>query len=252
MDQPYRLFGEFAARYDLHTPPEDYLTHRQFALEELARRGSGLRVLDVGCGTGAFLECARQAGHDAQGIDASSEMVAVAEERLGPGIARVGRMQELDEQERYDAIVSLALPFNYCSGVAEARAVLIAFHRALRPGGLVLLQVAHAAHAPPRLIEDWEPGPGGERDIQFLCRFTAVGDHGDPVLHCQYVYSCRSLAELFFEEHRLHVADANRVAELVSEAGFGDVEVYDNARREPLTRALDPFVLGTRQAAWAT
>lgn len=248
MSKPYLLFGGFAARYDLHTPPGDYHAERRFALEELARYGAGARVLDVGCGTGAFLEGARQAGFDALGIDASPEMVAVAERRLGAGVARVERMQDVDGREAYDAIVSLSLPFNYCSGVPEARAVLASFHRALRPGGLLLLQVAHAANAPPRLIEDWEPGPGGERDVQFLCRFSAVEDGGEPALRCQYVYSCRSMAELFFEEHLLHVADANRVAELAREAGFRDVRVYDNPRREPLANALDPFVVGTRPA----
>lgn len=244
-----RLFGEFAARYDLHTPPGHYRPDHEFVVEELRRFGPSARVLDLGCGTGALLESLRGAGLEGYGIDVSPGMVAVAEQRLGPGVVRVGRLQDLDEREAYDALLSLSFPFNYCADVPEARETLAGFHRALRPGGLLLLQVAHAANAPDRLLEDWEPGPAGERDVQFLCRFLAVsGDVGDvPSVRAQYVYSCRSLNELLYEEHVLNIADVNLVAGLLRDAGFSEIRIYDNCRREPLLNALAPYVLGVRQ-----
>ena len=245
-DKTYRLFGELAARYDLHTPPGDYQPDHAFVLEELRRFGPRARVLDLGCGTGALLESLRGAGLEGQGIDVAPEMVAVAEQRLGPGVVRVGRLQEIEELDAYDALVSLSFPFNYCADVPEARATLAGFHRALRPGGLLLLQVAHAANCPDRLIEDWEPGPAGDRDVQFLCRFLALP--GDvPAVRADYVYSCRSLNELLYEEHVLNIADVHLIAGLLREAGFADVRIYDSFRREPLRNALAPYVLGTRQ-----
>jgi SAM-dependent methyltransferase len=246
MDKTYRLFGELATRYDLHTPPGHYRPDHAFVLEELRRFGPGARVLDLGCGTGALLESLRGAGLEGCGIDVSPEMVAVAEQRLGPGTVRVQRLQDLEEWEAWDALVSLSFPFNYCAGVAEARSALAGFHRALRPGGLLLLQVAHAANAPDRLIEDWEPGPAGERDIQFLCRFLAVPGTV-PSVRAQYVYSCRSLNELLYEEHVLDLADVNLVAGLLRDAGFSEIRIYDNCRREPLLNALAPYILGVRQ-----
>lgn len=244
-ERTYRLFGELAARYDLHTPPDLYRPDHEFVLEELCRFGPGAQVLDLGCGTGALLEALRNAGLEGRGIDVSPEMAAVAGERLGPGVARVGRLQDVDGRESWDALVSLAFPFNYCADVEEARATLARFHRALRPGGLLLLQVAHAPNCPGRLIEDWETGPAGERDVQFLCRFLPVP--GDvPSVRAQYVYSCRSLNELLYEEHVLNVADVHLLAELFSEAGFTEVRIYDSHRREPLARSLSPYILGTR------
>jgi len=245
-DKTYRLFGELATRYDLHTPPGGYRPDHDFVLEELRRFGPGARVLDLGCGTGALLESLRGAGLEGQGIDVSPEMVAVAERRLGPGAVRIGRLQDVNEREAYDALVSLSFPFNYCADVPEACAALAGFHRALRPGGLLLLQVAHAANAPDRLIEDWEPGPAGDRDVQFLCRFLPVS--GDvPSVRAQYVYSCRSLNELLYEEHVLNLADVHLIAGLLREAGFSEIRIYDNHRREPLLNALAPYILGTRQ-----
>jgi SAM-dependent methyltransferase len=247
-DKTYRLFGELAARYDLHTPPGAYQPDHDFVLEELGRYGPGARVLDLGCGTGALLESLRGAGLDGYGIDVSPEMVAVAEQRLGPGIVWVQRLQDVEEREAYDALVSLSFPFNYCADVPEARATLAAFHRALRPGGLLLLQVAHAANAPDRLIEDWESGPAGERDVQFLCRFLAVPAVPDavPSVRAQYVYSCRSLNELLYEEHVLNIADVHLIASLLRETGFSEIRIYENCRREPLVNALAPYILGIR------
>lgn len=256
-DKTYRLYGELAERYDLHTPPEPYRPDHEFVLDELRRFGPGARVLDLGCGTGALLERVREAGFEACGIDASPEMAAVAEKRLGHlghlghGAVRVQRLQDLEERDAYDALVSLSLPFNYCAGVSEAREALARFHQALRPGGLLLLQVAHAANAPDCLIEEWAPGPAGEKDIQFLCRFLAVpGDvDAEPAVRAQYVYSCRSLNELLYEEHLLNVADVNLVAGLLHEAGFSEIRIYDNCRREPLLNNLSPYILAIRPAA---
>ncbi len=244
-ERTYQLYGDLANRYDLHTPPRNERPNYEFILEELRRCGPGTRVLDLGCGTGALLEHLRDAGLEARGLDVSPEMIAVAQRRLGPGVVRVQRFQDLEEREDYDAVLSLSFTFNYCAGVSEAREVLAGFHRALRPGGLLLLQVAHAANAPDRLIEDWEPGPAGERDVQFICRF--LGEPGnEPVVRAQYVYSCRSLNELLYEEHILNVADVHLIAGLLRETGFSDIRIYDNCRREPLLSSLAPFVLGIR------
>ena len=244
-ERTYRLFGEFAARYDMHTPPDGCRPDHDFILEELRRYGPGARVLDLGCGTGALLETLRGAGLEGYGIDVSPEMIAVAERRLGPGAVRVQRLQDVEEREAYDALVSLSFPFNYCADVPEARKALADFHRALRPGGLLLLQVAHAANAPPCLLEDWEPGPGGARDVQFLCRFLGVPGEV-PSVRAQYVYSCRSLNELLYEEHILNVADVHLVAGLMRETGFSEIRIYENCRREPLLYALAPYILGSR------
>ena len=244
----HRLFREAAARYDLHTPPHHYRHDHRFVLEELSRLPPPARVLDAGCGTGVFLERARAAGLEALGLDAAPEMVEVAERRLGSGVARLGRMQDLDDQDAWDAIVSLCWSFNYCASLAEAGEILERFFRALRPGGLLILQVTHAANATGRLQEDLEPGPGGEPDdVRFLYRFTPEPGE-EPRLRARYVYACRSLNELVFEEHLLQAADVLRLAELARKAGFGEVRTFDNWRREPFSGSLSPFLLAVRSA----
>lgn len=240
----YALFGRAADRYDWHTPPHHYQDDHAFVLSRLP--ASPCRVLDVGCGTGVFLEKAVAAGFDAVGLDASPEMVSVASRRVGPERVRLERMQELAEYASYDAVVSLSWSFNYVSSFDEAREVLGRFFNALRPGGRLILQIAHAANATGALNEDREPGPDGEaNDVLFLYRFHSVLNRRGE-LRAQYVYGCKSREELVFEEHLLGAADAREVAAGASAVGFQNVELLDSWRGEPLEKSVSAFLLATR------
>ena len=183
---------------------------------------------------GVFLEKAVSAGFDAIGIDAAPEMVSIAANRVGKDRVRTERMQDLDETHAYDGIVSLSWSFNYVLSYPEARDILERLFQALRPEGRLILQIAHAPNASGALGEDREPGPDGqEDDVVFLYRFSSVPEHPG-VLHAQYVYGCKSIGELFFEEHRLGAADANEVAALASMIGFEDIELLDFVARRTL------------------
>lgn len=240
----YELFGSAADRYDWHTPPHHYQHDHTFVLSRLP--APACRILDVGCGTGVFLEKAVTAGFDAVGIDAYPEMVSLASRRVGADRVRVERMQDLAEHTVYDAIISLSWSFNYVSSFVEAREVLGKFFEALRPGGRLILQIAHAPNANGALNEDREPGPdGAPGDVLFLYRFYPVlGRRGE--LRAQYVYGCKSRKELVSEEHRLGAADAYEVASATSDAGFKEVELLDSWRGEPLGSSISAFLLAKR------
>lgn len=240
----YALFGRAADRYDWHTPPHHYQHDHAFVLSRLP--SPPCRILDVGCGTGVFLEKAVAAGFDAIGIDAYPEMISLASRRVGAERVRVERMQELNDHSGYDAIISLSWSFNYVSSFGEAREVLHRFFDALRPSGRLILQIAHAPNATGALNEDREPGPDGQTDdVLFLYRFYPVpGRRGE--LRAQYVYGCKSRNELVSEEHRLSAADAYEVAAGAAAVGFEDVELLDSWRGEPLGGSLNVILLARR------
>jgi SAM-dependent methyltransferase len=240
----YALFGRAADRYDWHTPPHHYQDDHAFVLSRLPAQPC--RVLDVGCGTGVFLEKAVAAGFDAVGIDAYPEMVSLASRRVGAERVRVERMQDLAECSAYDAVVSLSWSFNYGRSFDEAREGLSQFFDSLRPGGRLILQIAHAPNAHGALNEDREPGPDGEPDdVIFLYRFYPVPEQSGE-LRAQYVYGCKSRKELVSEEHRLFAADARGVAAKASAVGFQNVEVLDSWRGEPLGQSISAFLLAIR------
>src|SRR5689334_20504331 len=112
----HRLFHEFAHRYDLHTPPGHYKHDHEFVIKEaLEARSTNCRLLDVGCGTGVFLEAAIAAGIDAYGVDAAPEMIDVASKRIGADRVRVQRMEEISEESSYDVICALSWTIHYCA-----------------------------------------------------------------------------------------------------------------------------------------
>jgi SAM-dependent methyltransferase len=245
----YRLFSEIAHRYDLHTPPEHYRHDHAFVLQEAAALGSPCRLLDVGCGTGVLVEKALQVGMLARGIDASPAMIRVAETRVGKDAVAVRRMQEIDEEGAYDLVVSLSWTLNYCEGRAELVDVLRRMRRALRMGGRVLLQVAHAANVAGEEMEDREPGPGGQaEDVVFRYRFVRLEGEEMP-MRAEYVYACRSHNEVVEEKHTLRMADAGEVAQCARAVGFDGVEVYDSWRGDPLRGSASPFVSAVKGVA---
>jgi SAM-dependent methyltransferase len=136
---------------------------------------SGQRVLDVGCGSGAFLRAAADRGARVSGLDASAALVEIARERTPEADVRVGDMESLPfGDDAFDVVTG----FNAFFFAADMTAALREAGRVAKPGGAVVVQVwgrpercdlealkraispflgapAQAAPAPPEL---WRPG----------------------------------------------------------------------------------------------
>jgi len=232
----YRLFHEFAHRYDLHTPPGHYRHDHELVIREALRAApDNCRLLDVGCGTGVFLEAAVAAGIDGQGIDASPEMVEVARRRVGNDRVRIQRMQEIEEENAYDVISIISCTIHYCETSAELDDVIRRCRNALRPSGLLIVQVVNDEQMPGAVKVDREPGPSGD-DTFFIHQFLPLhdADHG---AIANYVYASPAHAELVSESHELRFANASVIADALRRAGCRDVFVIDS-------NSISPFVLG--------
>jgi SAM-dependent methyltransferase len=109
--------------------------------EEAIRRtgiGAGDRVLDVGCGTGVFLRAAAERGAEVCGVDASAELLRIAETRVPEVELRVGEMEDLPfEDDRFDVVCG----FNAFFFAADIVGALREARRVTRPGGQVVVQV---------------------------------------------------------------------------------------------------------------
>ena len=91
----------------------------------------GLRVLDLGCGTGELLAELLVAGAEASGIDADPSMVERAAARVGPGRVRVADGRAFALAEPVDAVFSNAA----LHWMHDAAAVIACVRAALVPGG---------------------------------------------------------------------------------------------------------------------
>lgn len=233
----YRLFHEFAHRYDLHTPPGHYKHDHAFVIEKaLETAPSNCRLLDVGCGTGAFLQAAIAAGIDGYGIDAAAEMIDVARQRLGDDRVRVQRMQDISETNAYDVVCALSWTIHYCESEAELHDVLKRCHRALKQGGVLLLQVANDENMTGEVNIDRERGPGNEPDdIYFIHRFSPMRDSAHRVI-ADYIYASHAHHELFSDRHILGFSNPSLISAALVQSGFAETNIVNS-------KSISPFVI---------
>ncbi len=103
----------------------------------------GKRVLDAGCGTGAYTSWLVEQGADVLGIDGSEEMLSHAIEAVGDRArfeqADLGAPLDFLDTDSFDGIVC-ALALSY---VKEWDQVLSEFARILTSGGFLVLSTGH-------------------------------------------------------------------------------------------------------------
>ena len=94
-------YGDFAYYYDLLTENVDYESRCEYICNLLAENGVGKGILlDLACGTGTMSMLLSDKGYDVIGVDASEDMLSVAQEKKmesGKDIMFLcQRMEELD------------------------------------------------------------------------------------------------------------------------------------------------------------
>ncbi len=98
-------------------------------------------VLEVGCGTGALTRHLLAAGHRVLATDASPAMLEVARESLGPAAELALLALPDDPLPAADAVVSVGHPLSYLASAAEVGRALTAMAAALRPGGVLAIDI---------------------------------------------------------------------------------------------------------------
>ena len=99
-------------------------------------------VLELGCGSGLLTKHLLSAGHRVVATDASPAMLAIAGERLRGRAVELRRLTlPEDPLPSADAIVAVGHPLNYLPDAAALDRALVAIAGALRPGGVVALDL---------------------------------------------------------------------------------------------------------------
>jgi SAM-dependent methyltransferase len=95
----------------------------------------GVSVLDIGCGSGRFLQLAAERGAQVSGIDAAPKLIEIARQRARGARLDLGEMEELPYP---DGAFDLATGFNSFQYAADQVNALIEAGRVVRSGGRVL------------------------------------------------------------------------------------------------------------------
>src|SRR6266508_5934716 len=130
-----RLWGARPADWALSEDRQ--LPSYEAALERTGLE-AGWRVLDIGCGAGAFLRLVADRGGEPYGLDASEALIAFARTRLPHADLQVGEMENLPwDDDTFDLVTG----FNSFFFANDMVAALREAGRVAKPGAPVVIQV---------------------------------------------------------------------------------------------------------------
>jgi SAM-dependent methyltransferase len=96
----------------------------------------GMTILDIGCGSGQFLQIAAEHGANVSGLDAAAGLLAVARERIPAGDLREGEMTALPWPDHTFDLVTGFNSFQYAHDFVQA---LSEARRVVKPGAHVVI-----------------------------------------------------------------------------------------------------------------
>ena len=145
MEDARPFYAEYAWAYDLLSDRpvrKECATIATWLIERGVRPGAA--VLDAGCGTGRYSAELARRGYVVHGIDLSAELIAEARRSSstahGMVSFTVGNISTPPLSKKYDAILCRGV-LNDVVDEPDRHAVFAAFGRALRPGGVLILDV---------------------------------------------------------------------------------------------------------------
>ena len=114
---------------------------RRMAL--IRKKATGVRLLDVGCSSGYFIEVALENGFDAYGIELSSRAISLAKENIRKRITQ-GDVNILGQsgENPYDVIVA----FDIIEHTQDPLLFLRSIKELLKPGGCIVLSTPDTGH----------------------------------------------------------------------------------------------------------
>lgn len=119
-------------------------------LRRLSKHAARGKLLDIGCATGNFLEVAKDAGWNAEGIEISDYAASIACKK---GFKVFPNIEICCAQDtRYDAVTM----WHFLEHIADPRSIAAQIYNLLKPGGVLAIEVPDAGSKPAmRQRENW-------------------------------------------------------------------------------------------------
>ncbi len=234
--QPY---GEDVARvYDLIVygradaeADEDETAFLRWAFE-CTRQFKVRHGLDVGCGTGPHLIPLTREGLRVTGVDSSPAMLDECRRKLRRrGLSaelRRGDLESLGYEGEFDAALCMGSVLCYLLDAERIIAALRGLRRALRPGGLLVVENDNFAGRDWDATEDAQSSSASGGGLAIEWRIRHWREEGAPVLHIRDSVTVREAGKerQFETEETLRVADPEEMKLWLEEAGFERVRFY--------------------------
>lgn len=228
--------------------PDRYAASRMVdRIENFLEISPPLDILDVGCGNGRHAIELCQRGHTVKAIDVAKLYLDEAKrlaEQVGVSVDfHLQRGSALTETAAYDVVLALDHVIGFMS-TEEVVKHFAAIYRSLRHGGVFLYTFQGPRHIPARELGPEHPVKNwGENDGRFILSEKCYSDGCREERNIVIDTNTGEIVE-YFEYQRAYGLQV--VVNLLEEAGFLSVQVYNNFDREPASNA-DFFVFVCRR-----
>ncbi|GDY31058.1 class I SAM-dependent DNA methyltransferase [Gandjariella thermophila] len=239
--------AELAAWYDVLNPARD---DRDFYLPLVMAAES---VLDVGCGTGALLHAARDAGHTGRlcGLDPAVGMLAQARRRSDIEWV-LGDLSSVAWEREFDLVVMTGHAFQVFVTDEELRAALAAIWSALTENGRFVFETRNPA---ARAWRRWTPehvvevtnADGVALRMWHQVRTPVVGD----VVRFTTTFSSPGWERPRTSRSTLRFLGPDALSALLAEAGLVVEQQFGDWTGGPLTATSPEIISITRRGAGA-
>ncbi|MFJ1703734.1 class I SAM-dependent methyltransferase [Kitasatospora sp. NPDC088346] len=239
--------ADAAALYDLLNPWEPD-RHAGDAFHHALVMGAD-SVLDVGCGTGAMLHRAREAGHRGRLVGLDPNRAALDRARRRTDVEWVaGSAADAAWDRAFDLAVMTGHAFQCLVSDQEVRASLTAIRTALRDGGRFAFETRHPqARAWDRwnAAEPTEVVDASGRTLRVLHRVESV--HGDVVTFTETTHGPDG-GVLRTDRCRLRFLDVPPLDDFLASAGLTVEARYGDWHHGPVTAASQEIVTVARRS----
>lgn len=230
-----KAYSEFAAVYDelmTDIPYDAYVDLIDMAADGI----SGKQVLDIGCGTGLLSVKLAKRGADVTGVDLSSDMLTVAQERaqaLSLPVTYIQQpMQQLAGFKNYDIAIIAIDSVNYLTRKEDVEETFRRIHSALAVGGTLIFDV----HSTFKTDEIFMEGPFtfDNGRIAYIWEVEEGDDlHSVHSRLAFFVGREDGLYRRFDEEHIQRTFPVHAYVEMLTDAGFSIERIFADWEDEP-------------------
>ena len=228
-------YTHLASIYDQLMSDTPYDKWLHWAQNYWKKHGQPRTIIDLGCGTGSIAIPLAKQGYQVTGIDLSSEMLAIAYEKMHAEQAHVTWLEQdmrAFTAQPADSVISFCDSMSYLLEEEDVQETIKRAYQHLQPGGAFLFDV----HSPYKIMEVFgnHTFTYVEDEVSYIWQCFTDAERQE-VAHelTFFVRQANGLYERLEEEHAQRAYQPHLIVSWLTQAGFRDIVVTADFEHAP-------------------